>query len=613
MRVLIIGLDAFEPKRFERLYEQGRVPNLAKYVDTGKYSRFAVSNPPQSEVSWTSIATGLNPGGHGMFDFVHRDPATYALNVSLLPTKSGFGGTQFAEPFTATTIFDQVVQKGYQATALWWPAMFPARIKSPVRTLPGLGTPDLMGRLGVGTFFTTNPNVADYNGRKTPVAMLQKANGRYHGKLPGPMRKTRKGTEPSFVDVQIDPLGSESATVIIGEHKLVLHKGEWSPILQLKFKVGGFVSIQALTSVTLTQLGSDVGLYTLPLQIHPLKSPWHYGTPRSFVKDSWNSAGPFLTVGWPQDTTALEDGFITDKQFIDLCHYIVDVRERVLMHHLDNFSEGVLATVFDTLDRLQHMFWRDRPDLIDEWYEKMDGIIGRVELRLQQKGIKDSTKLIVVSDHGFTDFDYKVHLNRWLVDKGYITPKEEKPSSTFTNVNWAESQAYGIGLNSLYLNLAGREGKGIVQPGEKDALVNRLCDELLQWQGPNGRSVVNKVWRQKEAFDGPLTAYGPDIMVGFAPGFRASAQTGLGAWEADIIEPNNDHWGADHCIDPTAVPGVLFSSYGLSNFPAPSYRDMPSIAIDSEPDESGSAPPPTSSGNESEEVIEERLKSLGYL
>ncbi|MCP5100993.1 MAG: hypothetical protein GY943_36040, partial [Chloroflexi bacterium] len=160
MRVLIIGLDAFEPKRFERLYEQGRVPNLAKYVDTGKYSRFAVSNPPQSEVSWTSIATGLNPGGHGMFDFVHRDPATYALNVSLLPTKSGFGGTQFAEPFTATTIFDQVVQKGYQATALWWPAMFPARVKSPVRTLPGLGTPDLMGRLGVGTFFTTNPELA---------------------------------------------------------------------------------------------------------------------------------------------------------------------------------------------------------------------------------------------------------------------------------------------------------------------------------------------------------------------------------------------------------------------------------------------------------------------
>ena len=89
MRVVIIGLDAFEPRRFERLYEEGRLPNLARYVDVNAYARFAVSNPPQSEVSWTSIATGLNPGGHGMFDFVHRNPANYALNVSLLPTKSG--------------------------------------------------------------------------------------------------------------------------------------------------------------------------------------------------------------------------------------------------------------------------------------------------------------------------------------------------------------------------------------------------------------------------------------------------------------------------------------------------------------------------------------------
>ena len=174
MRVVIIGLDAFEPRRFERLYEEGRVPNLARYVDVNAYARFAVSNPPQSEVSWTSIATGLNPGGHGMFDFVHRNPANYALNVSLLPTKSGFGGTQFAEPFSAKTIFDQAVSQGYPATALWWPALFPARVKSPVRSLPGLGTPDLLGRLGVGTLFTTNKDLAKENGRKTPVAILEK-------------------------------------------------------------------------------------------------------------------------------------------------------------------------------------------------------------------------------------------------------------------------------------------------------------------------------------------------------------------------------------------------------------------------------------------------------
>ena len=610
---MLIGLDAFDPKRFERLYEAGRMPNLGKYVDTERYSRFAVTNPPQSEVSWTSIATGLNPGGHGMFDFVHRDPATYALNVSLLPTKSGLGGTQFAEPFNATTIFDQVVKKGYQATALWWPALFPARVQSPVRSLPGLGTPDLLGRLGVGTFFTTNAAMADFEGRKTPVALLNKQGQRYSGKLAGPMRKTNEGAEPATLNVDIDVHSHSSATVQIGPYKHVMHIGEWSPIFELEFKVSRFFSLPTLTSAILTKLDGDVCLYLLPLQVHPLKSPWHYGTPRDFVRSSWKDAGPFLTVGWPQDTTALEDGFIDDKMFIDLCHMIIDVRERMLMYHLDQFQDGILASVFDTLDRMQHMFLRDRPELIDEWYIKLDGIVGRVEQRLKQKGIFESTKLIVVSDHGFADFDYKVHLNRWLVDQKLITPKELTPAGSFSNIDWSQSQSYAIGLNSVYLNMAGREGKGIVQQLERDHLLETMSDRLLQWQGPNGRSVVQKVWRQEEAFDGPLASYGPDLMVGFAPGFRASAQTGLGGWEAESIEVNNDHWGADHCMDPAAVPGVLFSSFGLKNFPNPSYRDMPAIAIDSAPDSTGSTPPPTSSGNESEEVIEERLKSLGYL
>ncbi|MEM7331069.1 MAG: alkaline phosphatase family protein [Chloroflexota bacterium] len=613
MRVLLIGLDAFDPKRFERLYEAGKMPNLAKYVETGRYSRFAVTNPPQSEVSWTSIATGLNPGGHGMFDFVHRDPATYALNVSLLPTKSGIGGTQFAEPFNATTIFDQVVNKGYQATALWWPALFPARVQSPVRSLPGLGTPDLLGRLGVGTFFTTNMAMADFEDRKTPVAPLTKSGNRYTGKLAGPMRKGKDGVEPSTLDLEVEVHSDTSATLQVGNFKHVLHIGEWSPVFELDFKLSRFFSLPSLTSAVVTKLDGDVCVYLLPLQVHPLKSAWHYGTPRDFVRSTWKDAGPFLTVGWPQDTAALEDGFINDKMFIDLCHMIVDVRERVLMYHLDHFQEGILASVFDTLDRMQHMFLRDYPELIDEWYMKLDGVVGRVEARLKKQGNLEKTKLIVVSDHGFADFDYKVHLNRWLVDNNFIVPKAPTPSSSFTNVDWTKSQSYAIGLNSLYLNLAGREGKGIVQQGERDALLEQMCDKLLQWKGPNGRSVVQKVWRQEEAFDGPLASYGPDLMVGFAPGFRASAQTGLGGWEAEAVEVNNDHWGADHCMDPTAVPGVLFSSYGLKNFPNPSYRDMPAIAINSAPDSSSSTPPPTSSGNESEEVIEERLKSLGYL
>lgn len=616
MRVLIIGLDAFEPGTFERLYEDGRLPHLAKYVANGNYARFSVSNPPQSEVSWTSIATGLNPGGHGIFDFVHRDPATYALNVSLLPTKSGFGGTQFTPPFIARTLFDQAVAQGYPATVLWWPAMFPARVQSPVRTLPGLGTPDILGRLGVGTFFTTDEDMVKggRNGRKIPIVLLKKQGvGRYESEFIGPMRKKRGGTEAATLPLQVELTGERSIRVRTGKQTLDLMEGEWSPIIELSFKVGRFISVKALTQIVLSRTKPDIHLYALPLQIHPLHSPWRYATPRGFVKKTWQAEGPFLTLGWPQDTTALEEECITDEQFLALCDSIVNTRERVLMHHLAQFREGVLATVFDSLDRIQHMFWRDRPDLIDEWYVKLDALIGRVEKRLQELGIKDKTKIIILSDHGFTGFDHKVHLNRWLVEQGYLTPKEAGAVGSFQNVDWSQSQAYAIGLNSIYFNLAGREGRGIVNLAEKEVMAQKLSDALLQWRDDNGRAVVQKAWRQSEAFDGPLTQYGPDIMVGFAPGFRASAQTGLGAWEKSSLEPNHDHWGADHCINPEAVPGVLFASEGLNNFPTPSYRDIPALTIGATPDASGSAPPPTSSGGEDETAVEERLRSLGYL
>lgn len=610
MKTLILGFDAFDPTVFERLSGLGRLPNLTKYVETGGYARFAVANPPQSEVSWTSIATGLSPGGHGIFDFVHRDPATYALHVSLLPTKSGLAGTQFVPPYKASTIFDQAVRQGFPATVLWWPATFPARPESPVRTLPGLGTPDIQGRLGVGTLFSTDAELI-HEKRKTPIVTLERCGkDRYTGLLRGPIRKKRKSSHESTLELRLELTCDKSARLTIDKHALELMEGVWSPILEVPFKLGRLLSVRALTRVILTQVRPDVRLYVLPLQLHPLGSPWRYATPRAFVRQTWQACGPFLTLGWPQDTTGLEERCITDNQFLDLCESIFRTRERVLVHQLQRFREGILACVFDTSDRVQHMFWRSRPDIVDEWYVKLDALLGRVEGRLADLG-KEQTKIVILSDHGFADFDFKVHLNHWLVERGYLVTAGDE-SGSLQDADWSQSQAYAIGLNSLYLNLAGREGQGCVPASQYEPLLNKLRDELLGWQGPDGRPVVQQVRSQGDAFVGPLAEYGPDIVVGYSLGYRASAQTGLGTWEKTSIEPNRDHWAADHCMAPQAVPGVLFCNQGLSNFPNPSYRDIPALTIGAISDLSDSAPPPSFS-DEDQDIVEERLRGLGYL
>jgi predicted AlkP superfamily phosphohydrolase/phosphomutase len=613
MKTLILGLDAFDAVTFEHLSAKGKLPNLTQYVEANGYARFTVTNPPQSEVSWTSIATGLNPGGHGLFDFVDRDPATYALSVSLLPTKRGIGGTQFVPPYTARTIFDHAVEQGFPAMALWWPAMFPARPGSLVHALPGLGTPDIQGRLGVGTLFSTDAELPKGESKTTVVRLERRGRGRYAGLLSGPTRKTRTGSAESVLELQLEVADAKSARLTIDKHRIELIEGEWSAILELSFKMGRFLSVRALTRVILSQIEPEVKLYFVPLQLHPLRSPWPYAGPRSFVKRTWKACGPFLTLGWPQDTTGLEDTCITDDQFLKLCSSIVDTREQVLMHHLDGFREGILASVFDSLDRVQHMYRRDRPDIVENWYIKMDALFGRVRERMDRLGDRKA-QIITVSDHGFSDFSYKVHLNRWLVEQGYLTEKEGGEVGSLRGADWSQSRAYAIGLNSLYLNLAGREGQGCVQESQKESLLDRLEDGLLAWRGPDGRPVVQQAYRRENVFSGPYAAYGPDVVVGFAPGYRASAETGLGTWGEGTFEPNTDHWGADHCIDAEAVSGVLFANQDLRGLVAPSYRDIPTLAVGAPLAQDDSVvPPPSSHSDEDEKAVEERLKGLGYL
>ena len=613
MKTIIIGLDAFDPKFFEKLHDQGKTPNLSKYVQANHYSRFKITNPAQSEVSWTSIATGQNPGGHGMFDFVHRNPKNYGIHVSLLPTKKSLVGLQFAYPHEAETIFDYAVDRGYPATSLWWPATFPARLTSPVQSIPGLGTPDINGKLGVGILYSAD-KIKENVPQKTQLEGLIPASnsGIFTGKLKGPVRTKGNKTEETSIDFTLEFTDNDHAVFTLGKKiSLNLKLGEWSPAFETGFKMGFLITLKTVTRVILTQGIDNPRLYFLPLQIHPMSSAWPYGSPRNFVKSTWDLAGPYLTLGWPQDTTGLDEGIINDRQFLALCDSILETKEKVLNAQIQRFQEGILGIVFDTLDRVQHMFWKNHPDIIESWYIKLDGLVGRIENQIKASNHSD-TQILIMSDHGFSNFDYKVNLNKWLVDQKYLSPMHKLESSNLEQVNWGESQAYAIGLNSLYLNQSGREAKGVITPEQKSAVLEKISSSLLDWKGPDGKQVVSSVRKNSEAFEGPLAHLGPDLVIGYAPGYRASADTGIGKWTNHSIEENHDHWNADHCIDPEAVQGVIFRNQDLSNFPNPSYKDIPPMVLGTtlKPAE---PPEDDSFTEEDRETVEERLKGLGYL
>ena len=595
MKTLLLGLDAVDPDIVERLHERGELPHLGRQIELGNYARFGVTNPPQSEVSWTSIATGLDPAAHGLTDFVHRHPESYALNLSLLPTQTNWSGTRFVPPTRAESLFEMAARQGYPSTALFWPALFPAQLDSLVNSLPGLGTPDLLGRWGVGTLFSAETHTTSTG--KIPIEHLkEQRKGVFAAAFHGPKRR---GGESAELPFQLVMTSTRHATLQINRRNVLLKIGEWSDIVSLTFKIGMFTRVQATTRVILTNTATPQ-LYVLPLQLHPLKPLWPYGTPQSWVNQLWQACGAWSSLGWAQDTTALNEGHLTSDQFLSLCELVVAERERILFNQLDQFDEGVLGCIFDTLDRVQHLFWRDRPDVIEQWYLRFDALVGRVIDRIASQNRWADARLIIVSDHGFTDFRHKVHLNRWLQVNGY-QQSDVMRCDDLSQTNWAQTEAYAIGLNSLFLNQQGREGQGIVSEAERDAKLATIRDQLMAWRGNDGQPVVENVYIGET----------PDLIIGYAHRYRGSAETALGGYDARPIEPNNDRWTGDHCVDPSLVPGVLFSTDGLENFPNPTYRDIPALAVGMQPSQND-APAPVLSDVE-QATMTKQLQSLGYL
>ncbi|HEX6034958.1 MAG TPA: alkaline phosphatase family protein, partial [Anaerolineales bacterium] len=270
--------------------------------------------------------------------------------------------------------------------------------------------------------------------------------------------------------------------------------------------------------------------------------------------------------------------------------------------------EGVLAAIFDDLDRVQHMFFRDRMDVVRDWYKRLDRFVGNVSSRVAEW--KGQYRYLILSDHGFSQFRTKVHLNRWLLDRGYLSVKNG--NSELSGADWSKTRAYAVGLNSIYLNIAGREGQGIVSAEEVESLLADIKARLLEWQDADQTPIIQRIRLKHETYSGPYARFGPDLLVGYAPGYRASAETGLGKVPDASLEKNMDHWGADHCMDAEVVPGVIFANRDLRDFGRISFRDIPFLAIGKHLDQS-SLKPPSQSAGEGQKDLEERLKGLGYL
>jgi len=576
-----------DPQLLRRFVGEGKLPNFAKLEAEGDFRPLTTSIPPQSPVAWSNLITGMNAGGHGIFDFIHRDPKTLSLYFSASKVEGPkhaihlgnwsipLGGGS-AEQLRQGVAFWQILdQHGIPNAIFRIPSNFPP-VPTKGRTLSGMGTPDLRGTYGTFSFYTDDPIATPGAVEGGQVVPVQVENYRVTANLIGPdnsfLRGNSAATEP--FSVAVDPIESV-VRISVQDQEFVLREGEWSHWIRIEFRlVPLFANVKGMCRFYLKQAHPRFQLYVSPINMDPADPALPISTPSSYSRLLTDEAGEFHTQGIAEDTKALSDGVLDDKEYLQQARTVLAEHRRIFDAEFPKFNQGLFFFYFSSLDLNSHMFWRlmdprhpeydatladQNGSAIADFYQQMDQVLGEV-----LPHIDDRTLLLVVSDHGFAPYYRSFNLNTWLLNNGYIKLENNTPDSSepFANVDWTQTRAYGLGLNGLYLNLRGREKNGIVEPGtQADLLMAELRAKLLAFQDPKSKQqVITRVDLASEAYQGRYARSGPDMLVGYNRGYRAGWQTILGSFPPEELEDNSNPWSGDHCMDYTLVPGVLLSN-----------------------------------------------------
>jgi len=263
-----------------------------------------------------------------------------------------------------------------------------------------------------------------------------------------------------------------------------------------------------------------------------------------------------------------------EAEFLDEMLKITEFVEATIVYIIKNNDFDLLMSVFAGPDAVGHTFFKyldkDHPiyeenDELSQGilkiYISLDGALKTIIRMLKE----NDHKLFLVSDHGFTSVYYSVALNKWLIEKGYLSLKKDpltlfkkylfKIGITYENlfkvikmlrlvkkaqkqayreessltqkmmhkvlnsimigwydIDWSRTKAYSQGnFGQIFVNLVGREPKGIVESEEYDDLLEKIMCDLQEFRYHN-EIVFDVIKKGKKIYTGPFADIGPDIL-----------------------------------------------------------------------------------------------------
>lgn len=603
-KVFVLAFDGMDPNILKTLLVQGKLPNFDKLAREGCFHELGTSTPPQSPVAWSNFITGMNPGGHGIFDFIHRVPETlepYLSTSRSVPPKEklAFGPVSLPNsmtiPFTkyhlplsggeiqlmrrGPAFWEFLDAAGIESTIFKIPANYPP-VKAGTRSISGMGTPDILGSYGNFSYYTNNPPDTEQEISGGAIIRVDVVDNCVQAELLGPPNSFLKDTPQLKIpfSVFIDPEGGVGK-IVLPDTEILLNQGEWSEWTQIDFQPIPYIQgLKGICKFYLKEVSPDFKLYVSPINIDPSEPALEISYPPEYSKELYDKVGFFYTQGMAEDTKALSNGVLSNDEYLQQADFVFQERMACFKYELERFQamkRGFLFYYFSSLDQSSHVFWRtmdhaspafdyerdqNHTEVMQMIYQKMDTVLGYA-----MKFVDEKTTIIVMSDHGFSPFFRAFQLNTWLLDNGYISlldPSRQEEGELFANVDWQRTRAYALGLNGLYINLHGREPNGIVLPGqEREALVQELIFKMQQIVDPKtGEKVILDVADTQKAYSGAYADQAPDLIVGYNRSYRSAWESALGAFPKDVLKDNTNAWSGDHCVSAKIVPAIFFSN-----------------------------------------------------
>ncbi|MGB9004783.1 MAG: alkaline phosphatase family protein [Candidatus Aminicenantales bacterium] len=583
-KVIILGCDGMDSGLVQRWLQEGRLPAFARLLGRGDFRPLTTSIPPQSPVAWSNFITGCDPGGHGIFDFMHRDPRKYFPVFSASLTEDAkrrlrlgslvipLSGGQVINLRKGKALWQVLEEHDIPATIFKIPANYPP-VPTRQRTISGMGTPDILGSYGICNYYTTKETEVNEDIGGARAHKVYVIGNRVDAKLPGPVNSFRQERPETSIDFQVwvDPV-HPVAKVRLPDQEFILKEKEWSGWKRVRYHLMPTQSVSGICLFYLKEVRPEFKLYISPVNIDPAGPALPLSTPEDYCRELDHAFGPFFTKGLPADTSALDNDLLDEDEFLAMDNRVLEESKAMLDYELRRFEAGLLFFYISSTDQRQHMFWRfldkDSPtydpasaarygNVIPDIYVEADQILDTVMSRADK-----DTVIMVMSDHGFNPFNREFNLNTWLWQNGYHKLiKEWKGGDMpfFENTDWSRSKAYGLGLNGLYLNMKGREAEGIVNPGaEAENLLREIASKLEQTVDPKtGRRAIRRAFLAKDVYHGPYVAEAPDIILGFDRGYRISWGSPTGRLPEQVFADNLEKWSGDHMGAPEVIPGIL--------------------------------------------------------